>query len=135
MKNLLSTEAYSTQVVRFALVGCAAAGVHFCVVLLLVQFSSWQPLLANIIAFLVAFQVSYFGHRSWSFPDTALGHTQSLPRFFLVASGSFVLNEGMYYLLLHYTALPYWLSLGIVLVLVAVITFFSSRLWAFARET
>ena len=117
----------------FIIVGTSAALVHFCIVLWLVQHQDWQPLLANILAFLIAFQVSYFGHRIWTFSDTDLTHKQSLPRFFLIASGSFLLNEVMYYFLLNYTPMPYWLSLGIVLILVAAVTFVSSRLWAFSK--
>jgi len=123
-----------TELHAYIIVGCCAAAVHFCIVLLLVQYFHWSPLLANLLAFVIAFQVSYLGHRFWTFPDTALTHQQSLPRFFLVASGSFLINEAMYYFLLNYTPLPYWLSLGIVLVLVAVITFISSRLWAFRKH-
>jgi len=117
----------------FIVVGSSAAAVHFCVVLLLVQLLHWHPLLANVLAFLIAFQVSYWGHRFWTFADTVLSHQQSLIRFFLVSCVSFALNEVMYYFLLHYTPLPYWLSLAIVLVLVAAITFISSRLWAFKK--
>jgi len=130
MKKILSAE-----LPRFIIVGSSAAAVHFALVLLQVEVLDWKPLLANVLAFLLAFQVSYAGHRFWTFSDTTLQHTESLPRFFLVASSSFTLNEAMYFLLLHYTALPYWLSLGIVLVLVAAITFVSGRFWAFARHS
>ena len=120
--------------IRFALVGGAAAGVHFCTVLLLVQGGNWSPLIANVLAFLTAFQVSYWGHKVWSFKQQDTSHAQSLPRFFLVASASFVLNEFLYFLLLRYTHLPYWLALGMVLVAVALLTFFASKAWAFAAH-
>jgi putative flippase GtrA len=129
MKKILSAE-----LACFIIVGSCAAGVHFCLVLLQVQCFAVVPLLANILAFLVSFLVSYCGHRFWTFADTTLQHAQSLPRFFLVASSSFALNEAMYFLLLRYTALPYWLSLGIVLMVVAAITFTGGRVWAFARS-
>jgi putative flippase GtrA len=129
MKKILSAE-----LARFIIVGSSAAGVHFCLVLLQVQCFAVVPLAANILAFLISFLVSYTGHRFWTFSDTTLQHAQSLPRFFLVASSSFGLNEAMYFLLLRYTALPYWLSLGIVLVVVAAITFAGGRVWAFARS-
>lgn len=122
------------ELLRFLVVGASAAAVHLLVVLLLVQLLSLQPLLANIAAFITAFQVSYFGHRLWTFAHTNTQHSQSLPRFILVALLGFFGNEFLYYLLLQYTALPYWLSLGIVLVLVAVMTFVLSKLWAFSHK-
>jgi putative flippase GtrA len=124
----------SAEVVRFIIVGAAAAAVHFICVLFLVEQWAFLPLLANVAAFLLAFNVSYTGHRFWTFSDTSLEHSESLPRFFLVACCGFACNELLYFLLLHYTPLPYWLSLGLVLLAVAFGTFVFSRLWAFARH-
>jgi putative flippase GtrA len=128
----MANEASHQQVLRFIIVGSAAAAVHFLVVLVLVQGLHWLPLLANIAAFVVAFQVSYCGHHFWTFAHDTRSHQQSLPRFLLVAIGSFCLNEFLYFLLLHYAPFPYWLSLGMVLVSVAVITFLLGKFWAFA---
>ena len=121
------------QLLHFGGVGGLAAATHYLVVLLLVGVGL-HPLLANVFAFLTAFQVSYFGHRHLTFADSAAGlaHSQTLPRFFLVAVSSFLLNEVMFAALLKYTALPYQLSLGIVLVLVAGLTFVLSRVFAFS---
>jgi putative flippase GtrA len=121
------------QLLHFGGVGGLAAATHYLVVLLLVGVGL-HPLLANVFAFLTAFQVSYFGHRHLTFADSAVGlpHSQTLPRFFLVAVSSFLLNECMFAGLLRYTALPYQLSLGIVLVLVAGLTFVLSRVFAFS---
>jgi len=121
------------QLLHFGGVGGLAAATHYIVVLLLAGFGL-HPLLANVFAFLTAFQVSYFGHRHLTFAATAAGqpHSKTLPRFFLVAVSSFVLNECMFAALLRYTALPYQISLGIVLVLVAGLTFVLSRVFAFS---
>lgn len=123
-----------SELPAFIIVGSVSAMVHFALVVLMVVSLSLHPLIANILAFLLSFIVSYNGHRNWTFADTTLTHTQSLPRFFLVSSGSFICNEIMYFLLLKYTPLPYWLSLAIVLVLVAILTFISGRLWAFRKD-
>ena len=119
---------------RFLIVGAAAAAVHFFTVILLVHSWQLQPLLANVLAFLVAFQVSYFGHRGWTFSHIQVRHAQSLPRFVLVALLSFATNESLYFVLLQYTVLPYWVALGFVLVLVASMTFVLSKLWAFTHS-
>jgi putative flippase GtrA len=122
------------QLLHFGGVGGAAAATHYSVVLVLAALGM-HPLLANVFAFLTAFQVSYFGHRHLTFADSAAGlpHRQTLPRFFAVASGSFLLNEALFWLLLRYTPLPYQVSLGIVMVVVAVVTFLLSRMFAFAK--
>ena len=90
-----------------------------------------DPLLANVGAFITAFQVSYWGHRGWTFRAGDQRHGRTLPRFVLVSGGSFLLNEALYYILLRYTSLDYRLSLLIVLVIVAALTYILSRQWAF----
>lgn len=118
------------QLFNFGLVGIVALIAHWCLVALLVPLGL-TPLLANPIAFLAAFQISYYGHRRLTFAAQALPHRQTLPRFFLVALVGFILNQALYALLLLLTPLDYRLALFVVLVLVAAITFISSQRWAF----
>lgn len=118
------------QLAWFGVVGVTALLVHWVSVALLVPLGL-VPLIANIVAFLIAFQVSYWGHRIYTFKAHEISHQQTLPRFFSVAAGSFVVNEGLYFLLLRYTTLDYRVSLIIVLFTVAVLTFILSKQWAF----
>lgn len=131
---MTENDAAHQQALRFIVVGSSAASVHFLIVLALVQRLQLPPLLANVIAFFVAFNLSYAGHHFWTFSHETRSHTQSLPRFLLVAAGSFCLNEWLYFLLLRYAPLPYWLSLGIILALVAMITFLFSKFWVFTSH-
>ena len=55
------------QLMRFGIIGSLAAFINFGIVILLVELWGWHPLSANAIAFLIAFQVSYSGHRYWTF--------------------------------------------------------------------
>lgn len=119
------------QLARFGVVGVAAMGVHWVVVATIVPLGL-TPLIANIIGFAMAFNVSYFGHRNWTFASTQ-AHATTLSRFLGVAIASFVLNEAMYSLLLRFTALDYRIALLIVLVGVAAMTFVLSRFWAFRQ--
>lgn len=121
------------QPVRFVLVGGAAASTHLLVVAVLVQGLQWPPLMANIVAFLLAFWVSYGGHALLTFAQSGVAHRQALPRFFVVACGSFVANELLYFAALRWLSWHYLVSLFLVLLIVAVGTFVSSKLWAFAR--
>ena len=119
----------------FGIVGVSALIVHFVVVSCLLTPLGVPPLWANVAAFLIAFQVSYHGHRRLTFGATVVPHRQSLPRFFGVACLSFAVNESLYGVLLHHTGLDYRIALLIVLFTVAALTFVLSKLWAFrARE-
>lgn len=118
------------QLARFGAVGVAAMAVHWLVVALLVPLGM-APLLANAIAFAVAFNVSYHGHRNWTFVATT-PHATTFGRFLGVALLSFALNEALYYALLQ-RGVEYRLALAIVLVAVAALTFVLSRYWAFRR--
>ncbi|MCY1537435.1 GtrA-like protein [compost metagenome] len=92
---------------------------------------AWMPLTANLLGFLPAFKVSYWGHRLKTFNAGAVSHTLALPRFFLVACLGFALNEAVYFLLLRFTQLDYRPALLLVLAAVAALTFLLGRLWAF----
>ena len=118
---------------RFVLVGGSAAATHLLIVWVLAQGAQWPPLGANVVAFLVAFWVSYGGHFLLTFADAGAAHRQALPRFFIVACSAFVVNELLYVVALRWLGWHYLISLLAVLVIVAVGTFVSSKLWAFAR--
>ncbi len=117
------------QIARFGVVGVAAMAVHWLVVVALVSLGL-APLIANVMGFAVAFNVSYLGHRRWTFASDA-AHSTTLGRFFAVALGSFIINEVLYSLLLRYTHLNYQVALALVLFAVAALTFVLSRYWAF----
>ncbi|MBN1684681.1 MAG: GtrA family protein [Gammaproteobacteria bacterium] len=119
------------QLIRFGIVGCIAAMVNMLIVILLVEQFAWHPLVANILAFLIAFQVSYFGHCYWSFSNRTVCHKHSVPRFLIVAIVSFILNEGLFYLFLTVLNLYYVLALFLVLIIVPTFTFINSKWWAF----
>jgi putative flippase GtrA len=126
----------SLQILFFILVGSLAAIVHYSsVVYILVPQLQLSPLLANIFGFLIAFQVSYFGHFYLSFAaQTQKQHSQSWPRFVLVASLGFASNQLLYYIFLDKLHIPHDRALIIVLVLVAILSFTLSKLWAFTHH-
>jgi putative flippase GtrA len=115
----------------FTIVGATAALVHYIVAVSLEASTLALPAWANFIGFLCAFPVSYFGHRAFSFVAQKSTHSHALPRFLMIACGGFFANQTLLLSILHLTALPFWLALGIVMVLVAVSTYILSRYWAF----
>ena len=118
----------------FGVVGVTAMLVHLGSVSLLLVPLGLPPLVANIIGFLLAFQVSHAGHHRLTFVAAEAPAARSRKRFFVVALASFAVNELMYAALLHFTDLDYRVALAIVLFAVAALTFFSARTWAFASE-
>lgn len=123
------------RVLRFGIVGLTAAAVHYWVVIGLVELAHIAPLHANVGGFIVAFWVSYFGHRHWTFSDAVASHADgehpSFLRFLAVAVLGFCMNQLLFYLLLRYVGLPYYVALALVVFTVAVMTYVLSRLWAF----
>lgn len=119
------------QLIRFGIIGFCAAAVHTIIVVWLVKSFGFNPLIANIFAFLIAFNVSYVGHRYWSFAETNAKHKIAIPRFLLVAIISFILNEGLFYIFLNIFNFYYIAALLLVLIIVPIFTFVSSKLWVF----
>lgn len=119
------------QLLQFVLVGGTAAATHLAVVGLLVALLGMPPLAANVLAFLVAFVVSYNGHVLFTFSAARARGWPVVARFFAVACLSFVANELLYYIALNWLHWHYFWSLAAVLLLVAIGTFVMSKFWAF----
>ncbi|MFJ5539666.1 GtrA family protein [Halomonas sp. ATBC28] len=114
---------------RFLIVGGAATVTHMLVAALLFAYvHNPSPYSINVVAFLVAFLVSFYGHRHITFQTRG-----SMRRFLLVAVGGFLVNNAI---------LTGCLALGIdglVAVIIAtacvpVLTYLASSLWAFKTE-
>jgi putative flippase GtrA len=119
------------QILRFGTVGVAAAMVQLFSLMLLVETNLLHPLAANIIAFMIAFQVSYWGHRHFTFGAHDLAHITTLPRLFVLAVCTFMANEFLFYIFLNLFHLQYMLALIVVLAILPVATFSLSKFWVF----
>jgi putative flippase GtrA len=115
----------------FLAVGGAAAATHMGV-FALAQTQMW-PELANALGFVIAFGVSFTGHRLLSFKDASTSVVTSLRRFAITALAGFASNELVFVLLLRALGLPSLVALFLALVFAAGQTFVLSRFWAFRR--
>jgi len=115
----------------FTMVGAAAALVHYIVAVALESGAAIAASNANIVGFLCAFPVSYFGHRALSFSTQKTSHSQAFPKFLMIACGGFLGNQLLVISALHMTSLPFWLVLAVAMVIVAISTYILSRYWAF----
>ena len=121
--------------IPFVGVGALAALVHYISALVAFYLDHGHSAsMSNWIGFLLAFPVSYIGHRFWTFKAHSTNPISAFIKFFIVALLGFLGNQGLLWLLLHYTILPFWFSLATVMVIVAICTYMLSKDWAFAHE-
>ncbi len=118
------------QLLRFGIVGVTAATIHFSVVIVLVQIGEMAPLIANIVGFIISFQMSYWGHRRWTFNETAALHRVALPKLLFIQLLNFAANEYLFYFLLTLN-MPYPIALLLVLAILPIFTFTISKFWVF----
>lgn len=123
------------QLSWFVAVGCAAAATHWVVVVFVVGTLGLAPLIANVIGWLIAFCVSFWGHYQLTFKQQHAPLAKAARRFFAVSALGFGINEISYAYLLHATPLRYDVLLALILIGIAVMTFILGRFWAFRHKT
>jgi len=118
------------QLARFTTTGTAAALTHYSIVMLLFK-RNIALQYANLIAFLLAYWVSYFGHRIFTFKAQHISHRQTLPKFTLVAGLGFLFNESFLLLSNLYFSTPVSTLVCVAIVLTSIVTFLLNRSFAF----
>jgi putative flippase GtrA len=121
------------QLFRFGLVGAAATFVHMVIGLLLIQ-SGWHALIANTVAFVTAFSISFIGHLGFSFADQRANLSRSLWRFGFVGLIGFGCNQAILFGLTSFTAMSDTIALILSTGVTAIVTFILSRVWAFRAD-
>ncbi|GAM29586.1 hypothetical protein P23_0079 [Acinetobacter calcoaceticus] len=122
--------AHIFQLARFTTTGAAAALTHYSIVILLFK-RNIALQYANLIAFLLAYWVSYFGHRIFTFKAQHIAHRQTLPKFTLVAGLGFLFNESFLLLSNLYFSAPVSTLVCVAIVLTSIVTFLLNRFFAF----
>jgi len=123
----------ASAAVRFVISGgvaaVAAVGTYtLCAVVL-----GLAPLLANLIAFLLQFGLSYQLHRVFSFKvDVKL--RESMSRYVIVSLSAFGLNTIWVWLLTDPLGLAAWTPIIPMVFVTPCITFLASRHWAFTPD-
>lgn len=117
---------------RFGVVGIVATATHAGVALALTYFDLTHPLIANLIAFMIAFAVSFTGHHLWSFPGAKRWRRRVL-RFFSLAFAGFLANSAALAGWLAWVPLPDEIGIVASIALIPIVTYLGARLWAFAE--
>lgn len=120
---------------RFGIVGVGATLLHVAVFAAIIELLMWDEMVANTLAFLVAFSLSFAGHFGWTFAnlpsDVRRSAVDALPRFLAVSLLGFALNSlavGVFARVLNF---PYLASVGFMIFVTPLVVFLASRFWAF----
>jgi putative flippase GtrA len=121
------------QLLKFIIVGSFAALVHMLALYAIVTELTITPLIANIMAFFVAFNISFFGHHYWTFSGMRAPPRFSVGRFFIVSLSMMGLNECLFYIFYQVFQIYYLVAIFLVLIIIPPLTFVLSRQWAFRQ--
>ncbi len=118
------------QFLKFALVGGVATATHVLAALLFFFAAGIDAFTANLMGFVSAWLLSYGGNRYWTFSASG-PHRVTAPKFLLVSLVGLLFNMAIIYVASDVLALPFWLSLAIVVAVVPILQFAASRYWVF----
>jgi len=115
---------------RFGFVGLLATIIHLSVATALISLFGTPAVLANAIAFTVAFLVAFSGHYAWAFRSQA-NRWHAILRYLTVSLSGFVVNNALLLYLINKTWIEPRISVALAALIIPIITFIPSRLWAF----
>ena len=115
---------------RFGLVGIAATAVHILVVYVLLSETLLPTLLANTLAFLTAFGISFSSNYIWTFQSPG-NPPRALRRFLLISVSAFAINTLILAVILSAQWLSPFFAVTVSSTVMPLITFLVSRLWGF----
>jgi putative flippase GtrA len=119
------------QLTRFAIVGFSLAGVYSIIYWYLATFVM-APVLAVVIAFLVAVSIGFVLHSRWSFRGHGQAEDHKLKvKFLAVQFSGFLLNEAFTWALTGPLHGPTWWPLIPAIFVTPMATFLLNRQWVF----
>jgi putative flippase GtrA len=126
-------KALSIRLAKYALVGTAASILHILSALVFYAAADMPPLLANGMAFLMSFGLSFWGNCRWTFASSVMS-AAALPRFFALSVACLLLSQSLIYLAMTYMHLSFAFAVTLATVAAATAGFLGSQLWAFANR-
>lgn len=127
-KILLFLKSEYKTLFRYLVSGLLVMITDLVVLFFLVNFLKWWYLLASIVAFAVAFFVSFILQKWWTFSDRSTHLIlKQLGQYALTSSGNLAVNTGLMWLLVDRLKIAYLWSQIITVGLVSIILFFIYR--------
>ncbi len=120
------------EMVKFGVIGAPAAVVHVGMVVFLVEVPNLEPVWANVLAFLTALPVSYFGNFHWTFAAEGQ-HGRRVPRFVFTQTLGFASSQTIMFVVVEVMRLHYGIALAAVIMTVPLMSYLLSRSWVFSH--
>jgi putative flippase GtrA len=118
------------QFFRFAIVGAGATLLNSGMFILLVELFRMRPLISNLLAFSMAFFVSYLGHSWWTFKSKQ--HSQKkLIKFLIVSLFGLLINSGFVWLFMHVYKQSAFIAVLPMIFFTPIIIFVINKFWVF----
>ncbi|MBB4571688.1 GtrA family protein [Rhizobium leucaenae] len=121
------------QGIRFGVVGLANTSIGLLTIYATIYFLGSPPLAANAIGYAIGFAISFVLNRRWTFEDT-LSISHVLPRYFLAAASSYILNFIAVFICLHYFNVNPYFSQLVGIALYTISMFFISKFFVFTKS-
>ena len=116
--------------IKYGMVGLVSTGIHFLILVFLVEVFRFAPVVGTVPAFLVALLASYGFNSRYIFQKAFLNSGQFL-RFAVVALFGLVLNVGLLFMFTQMLALWYTFAFVLVSGVVAVCTYCLNQFWTY----
>lgn len=117
------------EIICFGIVGITATVTHYLVALTSHEVAGVNLYLANLIGYVTAMAVSYFGHGRFTFQVALTG--ANLRRFVVASVTTFLFSELLLFLLERGTELPHRITLSLVVVSVPIFSFLLNKFWVY----
>ena len=117
------------QITLFGIIGVLATITHYFSALLFIKHTTLNLYLANLAGYLLAISVSFFGHGLFTFKVELSFYI--LKKFIIVSISAFICSELILFLLEKGLHFPHYISLGIVVLIIPLISFLLNKLWVY----
>ena len=123
------------QFIRFCIAGGFAFSVNLTVLYILTDIFHIYYLISTVGAFLVAFSISFFLQKFWTFKDSSRDrlHIQ-LPLYLGMQVVSITLNASLMYTFVEYLHVWYLFAQAIIAPVLAIVIFFINRTYIFKKR-
>lgn len=118
------------QVFKFGVVGGVSTLVSSGMFLMLADSFKIAPLLANFLAFLFAFSISYLGHSRWTFENQQHSN-EKLIKFLMVSLLGLTINSVLVWLLIHILKQPTYVATFPMIFFTPLVIFCINKFWTF----
>lgn len=122
------------QFAKFSIVGVVNTVTSFTVYVLMIQQAGLDPLLANVIAFIVAVTASFFLNKAWTFRDHGKVYVRQYTTFFVISGIGLGISTVILFILYTVLHIHYITSFLIAAAVVVFWNFTANRTWTFSHR-